>query len=290
VRIQREFGKDFPFALFLRAPTIAQIARVLDCAAANTLDHDVARGVALAYAHQGTRLPLFCITSTAEDLYVFRHLTNYLDSAQPVFVLNVPVQEGEQAPSVEELAGRLCQSIRGIRAQGPYILGGYCFGGIVAFEAAQQLIAGGAEVRLVALFDTPAPGYPRLLGSRRMAAHVKTVGRLMKRETANTGVTAARMYVPRAISADLAQFKAEEQAVSSRVLEDPRLAWRGLCRGRFHVYRVPGDHVTWLQEPNVQVAAARLTEALDLQTRGAGPRPAAASQAARCIGNGRFSG
>jgi amino acid adenylation domain-containing protein len=291
VRIQREFGKEFPFALFLRAPTIAQIALVLDGGTLAIPDRKMAREATLSSsARQGTRLPLFCITSNAQDLYVFRHLTNHLDSAQPLFVLNVPFEEGECVRTVEELAARVCQSIRGIRAHGPYILGGYCFGGIVAFEAAQQLIADGAEVPLVALLDTPAPGYPRLLGSRRMAAHVKALGRFAKRASAPpvTGTTSmvqtvASKYVPKPIDAALAQFMAEDSLVSSRVLEDPRLAWRKLCRGHFQVYRVPGDHVTWLQEGNAQKAAARLTEALDSQNRGAtaSRRPASYHAVAR---------
>jgi amino acid adenylation domain-containing protein len=276
VRMQREFGQEFPFTLFLRAPTIAQTAQVLDGGAAALPDRETARGATLSYARQGTRIPLFSITSHAQDLYVFRHLANHLDSAQPLFVLNVPVEEGEGARTVEELAARVCQSIRGIRAHGPYILGGYCFGGIMAFEAAQQLIADGAEVPLVVLFDTPAPGYPRLLGSSRMAAEVKALGRLAKRAAdppvtgmASIARSAASKYAPKPIDAALVQLMAEDEMVSSRVLEDPRLAWRELCRGNFQVCRVPGDHITWLQEGNAQTAAARLTEALDVQNRAA---------------------
>lgn len=268
VRIQREFGKDLPFALFLRAPTIAQIARVLD--GSTVPEHEIAQAATLSYAHRGTRTPLFCVTSHARDLYVFRHLANYLDTAQPVFVLNVPVREDDEAPTVEELAARVCQSIRGIRAAGPYILGGYCFGGTVAFETARQLIASGAEVPLVALFDTPAPGYPRLLGSRQMAVHVQTLGRLVSKAPAESAdgndvaKAAARAYVPKPIDAAIAQFMAEDPVVRTLLLEDPRLAWRELCRNRFKVYRVPGDHATWLLEPHAQAAAARLTEALEL--------------------------
>jgi thioesterase domain-containing protein/acyl carrier protein len=266
-QIQREFGRDFPFALFLRAPSIAQIARVLDMDAAAIADPGLTGGAVLSHPHRGGRLPLFCITSNAHDLYVFRHLTNHLDRGQPVFVLNVPVRQGEQTPTVEALAARVCQSIHGIRPEGPYILGGYCFGGMLAFEAARQLIAGGAEVPLVAVFDTPAPGYPRLLGSRRMAAYVQAAGWRTKKEAPSAGVIAARMYVPQPIQADLAQFMAQDQPVSSRILEDPRLAWRNLCTGHFQVYLIPGDHVTWLQEPNAKTAALRLTEALQRHTR-----------------------
>lgn len=293
VRIQEEFGKEFPFALFLRAPTIAQVALALDG------DASGAPGM-LSYGRLGSRVPLFCITSRPDDLYVFRHLTKHLDSAQPVFILNVPVREGEAFERVEQLAVRVCESVRSVRTQGPYILGGYCFGGILAYEAAQQLISGGAEVRLVALFDTPTPGYPRILRSRRrywdavrgngagvreVVAHVKTVGRLVGRKSwaraqsslASAGIApaaapatngaslieiAARMYTPKPIDADIVQLIAQDQPVSSRVLEDPRLGWGDLCRGRFQVYKAPGDHVTWLQEPHAQTTAALLSEAL----------------------------
>ncbi|MGA2589395.1 MAG: amino acid adenylation domain-containing protein [Bryobacteraceae bacterium] len=293
VRIQEEFGKEFPFALFLRAPTIAQVALALDGNASGAPDM-------LFYGRPGSRVPLFCITSRPDDLYVFRHLTKHLDSAQPVFVLNAPVRDGEGFERVEQLAARVCESVRNVRTQGPYILGGYCFGGILAFEAAQQLISGGAEVRLVALFDTPTPGYPRILRSRRrywdvirengpgvceVVAHAKTVGRLMGRKTwaraqsslASAGIApavapatdgaslleiAARMYIPKPIDADIVQLIAQDQPVGSRVLEDPRLGWRDLCRGRFQLYKAPGDHVTWLQEPHAQTTAALLSEAL----------------------------
>jgi thioesterase domain-containing protein len=152
----------------------------------------------------------------------------------------------------------------------------------------------------VALFDTPTPGYPRILRSRRrywdavrgngagvreVVAHVKTVGRLVGRKSwaraqsslASAGIApaaapatngaslieiAARMYTPKPIDADIVQLIAQDQPVSSRVLEDPRLGWGDLCRGRFQVYKAPGDHVTWLQEPHAQTTAALLSEAL----------------------------
>ncbi len=46
------------------------------------------------------------------------------------------------------------REIRGVQPHGPYLLGGYCLGGTIAYEAAQQLHAAGEEVALLALFDT----------------------------------------------------------------------------------------------------------------------------------------
>jgi amino acid adenylation domain-containing protein len=302
-RIQEEFRRPFPFALFQRGPTITQIAHALD---ADTPGAPYADTV-LARGTQGSRVPLFCITSAADDLYVFRHITSHLDGPQPVFVLNAPIREGEGLRRVEDLAVRVCESIHGIQGSGPYILGGYCFGGILAFEAAQQLLLQGEEVRLVVLFDTPAPGYPRILSSRQrywdelvsggvvrttvreVLAHAKAVGRLLKSRTlanaqntlVNVGIAAAavrgkdgvnlveaaaRTYVPKPIDADVAQFIAEDQNVSSRVLEDPRLGWRYLCKRDFRVWRVPGDHITWLREPHARATAELLNRVLGERT------------------------
>jgi thioesterase domain-containing protein len=52
------------------------------------------------------------------------------------------------------MAALYLKEIRGVQPHGPYLLGGYCMGGILAYEAAQQLTAAGEEVALLALFDT----------------------------------------------------------------------------------------------------------------------------------------
>jgi hypothetical protein len=58
-----------------------------------------------------------------------------------------------------------------------------------------------------------------------------------------------RMYAPKPIDVPIAQFIAGDEAISTRILEDPRLAWRELCSVEFHVHRVSGSHGTLLAEP-----------------------------------------
>ena len=58
---------------------------------------------------------------------------------------------------MEDLAAAYIAEVRAVQPEGPYFLGGLSFGGIVAFEMAQQLYACGQEVGLLALFDTPTP-------------------------------------------------------------------------------------------------------------------------------------
>jgi thioesterase domain-containing protein len=64
---------------------------------------------------------------------------------------------------VEQMAAHYIEEIRTVQPQGPYYLGGQCFGGMVAFEMAQQLQAQGETVGLLAMFDNYAPGYVQLL-------------------------------------------------------------------------------------------------------------------------------
>jgi len=63
---------------------------------------------------------------------------------------------------VEEHAARYCSAIREMHPEGPVLLGGHCYGGILAFEAARQLMDAGREVRLLVLFEVPTPGYPKV--------------------------------------------------------------------------------------------------------------------------------
>jgi thioesterase domain-containing protein len=51
--------------------------------------------------------------------------------------------------SIEAIASYHLQEIRQVQAHGPYFLGGYSLGGVIAFETAQQLRAAGEEVALL---------------------------------------------------------------------------------------------------------------------------------------------
>jgi thioesterase domain-containing protein len=72
----------------------------------------------------------------------------------------------------------------------------------------------------------------------------------------------ASMYVPKPVDVPLAQFVAQDEAISTRILEDPRLAWREVCGSEFHVHPVRGSHGTLLGEPHAGELARRLRELL----------------------------
>jgi amino acid adenylation domain-containing protein len=166
-RIAEEFKTDVPLAAFLRSPTVAQLASQLEHGSFMDDSTPELGEQVIPLRRGGSRTPLFCISSTVDDAYCYRHVVKYMSVDRPVFVVRNQMRDGEKLPSIEELADRVCDAVSSTTVDVPCILAGYCFGGILAFEAGRLLRSRGQDVRRVVLFDTPAPGYPRLLRSYR---------------------------------------------------------------------------------------------------------------------------
>jgi amino acid adenylation domain-containing protein len=263
--IQKEFGKELPLTALVQAPTVARMALVLEEDGGVTTAAASCETVIPLQPH-GSLLPLFCISSDADDPLCFRPLAKFLGDDRPVLAIANPIEDCEREQSVEELAARVCRSIRGSRPKGPYVLGGYCLGGIVAFEAARQLISAGEEVRLVVLFDTPTPAYPRFL---RGGAHYWRQWRARFLATRSGfgrwGGNVPDSYNPEPLAVSVAHFVAQEEALGTRILRkmvDSRLGWRELCQGEFWLHRVRGSHSTLFLETHAMDLAAELSEIL----------------------------
>jgi thioesterase domain-containing protein len=112
---------------------------------------------------------------------------------QPIYGLEARGLDG-QSPGrtrIEEMAADYIREIRSLQPEGPYYLGGFCFGGIIAFEMARQLHEAGQKVAMLALFDTVIGQARRRQPVRwllkRLRFHLATFTRLPGRErTAHT--------------------------------------------------------------------------------------------------------
>jgi len=113
----------------------------------------------------GSRSAVFAVPGHNGDVFCYRAFAHCLGSDQPFFGLQPPGLDKESRPlaSVEELATYFAAQIRAFQPEGPYIVAGYCAGGTIAFEIAQQLEAQGAAVRFVALIASPWPHWYRAL-------------------------------------------------------------------------------------------------------------------------------
>src|SRR5581483_5869414 len=153
-RIRQQLGYDIPVSTLFLHSTIADLALVLRQRAA-TEQHTTL----IALQPRGTRTPFFCVHPAGGHVFVYIEAARYLGTDQPFYGLQVPdFNEAKVAyNTVEEMAEYHITAIQTVQPQGPYLLGGWSLGGVVAFEMAQQLHRRGQEVALLALFDTNVP-------------------------------------------------------------------------------------------------------------------------------------
>jgi pimeloyl-ACP methyl ester carboxylesterase len=103
----------------------------------------------------GSRPPLFLVPGLGGNVLTFVHLANLLGPDQPLYGFQSRGLDGNETPytEVEEIAEFYLHELRQFRPVGPYLLGGACMGGAVAFEIAQRLVAAGEKVDLLVFVE-----------------------------------------------------------------------------------------------------------------------------------------
>jgi thioesterase domain-containing protein len=241
-------------------------------------------------------LAFFCVHGAGGNVLNFRDLARRLGEGQCFYGLQAKgVTGGEPADSIEAMASAYITAIRSVRPNGPYLLGGYSGGGVVAYEMAQRLLADGERVHLVFL-DTFHPasrlrapsqaerleylvaeGAP-YLWRRGKIKLVRTVegftGNLRIRYAQKRGVPlplelreqhvtrafdqAASRYVPKPYGGPVTLYRARTiHAFLTHV--GPTLGWGDVIK-QLEIVEVPGDHETLMVEPNVAVLIRHLKE------------------------------
>jgi amino acid adenylation domain-containing protein len=147
--LRRAFGiftEGLPISEETGYITIEAIARLIDeCV-------EPSSSLVVCLQSKGSRCPLFLIHAGGGYVFFYRALASRLGPNRPVYGVRAETsadgmgQPFERTRSVEQLAARYIAEIRRVRPTGPYLLGGACFGGVVAFEMARQLRAHGEIV------------------------------------------------------------------------------------------------------------------------------------------------
>jgi thioesterase domain-containing protein/acyl carrier protein len=156
-QINKTFQCNLPLTALLQAPTIRQLVQMLCgekfCSSASLV----------SVQPHGTRPPLFFAPGSGGEPVQCWKLSGCLGPDQPLYGLRSRGLCGEPLQhTIPEMAAYYVQVIRDVQPDGPYYLSGYCFGGLVVYEMAQLLTAQGQDIALLALFDTPAPGFMRV--------------------------------------------------------------------------------------------------------------------------------
>ena len=109
------------------------------------------------------------------NVLLYRQTAQHLPPDQPVYGLQSQGLNGsgELDTTIGAMAARYLEEIVSVQAQGPYYLAGYCLGGTIALEIAQQLRARGEAVGKVILLDTYNEGLvPASIASLAAPMHI----------------------------------------------------------------------------------------------------------------------
>ena len=174
VAIEQLVGGQLSIAALFESPTIAALAERL------TSEHWLPAWQSLVPLQpQGAKPPLFLVHGWGGDVYAFVELAQLLDPDQPVYGIQAVGLGGKVARhiTIESMAAHYVAEIRAFQPEGPYFLGGYSLGGLIAFEVAQQLQHQGQRVALLALLDSePTGGIPWTIYGKTLLLHLSGRG------------------------------------------------------------------------------------------------------------------
>jgi len=259
--------------------------------------------VPLRHTH-GALPPLFTVHGVAGNVLGFYSLAKCLDENQPVYGIQAQslLPERQALLGLEQMAAEYVADMRAVYPHGPYHLLGYSFGGLVAYEIAQQLHAAGLEVGLLGMLDTRQPDLMREK-PRRGPLHMRILWRLhllylrthrrngrlrylwqklRERVQRVNYMYAANNGTGKVVSAERNVREINYVAGVSytvrpypgkvtlfRAEPDPSeaslpadLNWDQVAMGGVEIKHLPGDHGRILYQPGLNALAAELTAAL----------------------------
>jgi amino acid adenylation domain-containing protein len=254
-RIEKELGRRLPLAALFRGATLASLASSLREAGGAPLPASV------VLLQEGLGRPSFWFHALDGSTLLYADLARSLRGL-PLYGLEAD-GNGAAGTDLQGLAARYAEAIVQVQPRGPYLLGGWSFGGLVAWETARRLNEMEREVGLVTLLDSRPPdpdaeppgldeGFLSTLDAHRRAA-------------VRAHLDALRGYRPQPLDCPVVLFLAADRPQGETT--DRAALWRPLARGRLDVETVPGDHFHLLSEPDVDVLAVKLRATLEGENR-----------------------
>jgi thioesterase domain-containing protein/acyl carrier protein len=298
VQIEKATGKRLPLEALFQTPSVERLATELQ---RNTKGDEWSAMVPLQKS--GHRPPLFLVHTTPGDILGYGNLVHHLGSDQPCYGFQALGFKDGALPhdSIEAMAAYYIELLRKFQAAGPYYLGGWCFGGIVAFEMAQQLRAAGQEIAGLLLMETvsvtPGPGnlayhlqrfkclasmspdrWRRyLIAKAKYRRQVEMDNRMRFKQAGENVDPGQRRWLARLEQVYNANLIALEKYRSkpydgkvtlfnaierdAGVIPDPYYGWVGIASD-IEVHEVAGDHDTMLAEPNATSLASAVRKVL----------------------------
>jgi thioesterase domain-containing protein/acyl carrier protein len=297
--IEKVFGRRLPIVSLFEAPTVEKLAIVLR--RARTLPSTLP---VVAIQPLGSRRPFFNVHDGYGKTMHYGLLAQLLGSEQPFYGIMAQEKDDRaiQRQSIQAIASYYIAEMRKCQPTGPYSLGGFCLGGIIAFEMAQQLHQAGEQVAFLCLFDSVNPATPprkrtrferlqrkiRSSGPQSLGRTTSVLATLMARRT--TDFVQRVIWPDKRAVAERLQFSDFEIGIRNLIMplaqsynprpylgkitlicanidaesfkNSPDRGWTDVAKGGLEIYEFPCSHEAMFQHPVVHFVAARLNDCL----------------------------
>ncbi|MBD2043729.1 SDR family NAD(P)-dependent oxidoreductase [Microcoleus sp. FACHB-672] len=157
-RIEEQFNQKLPLATLFESPTVEQLANIF-----RPSEVPVSFDSLVAIKSGDAYPPLFLVHDADGETMLYLNLARLLNPERPVYGLRPYSKNGFPIlhTRLSEMVNYYIEKIRNVQPQGPYLLGGLCAGGVIAYAIAEELQTQGEKVALVALIDSLDVQAPR---------------------------------------------------------------------------------------------------------------------------------
>jgi thioesterase domain-containing protein/acyl carrier protein len=279
-RIEKQFGKKLTITALIQAPTVETLVLLLK-------QENPAWSPLVPLHAGGSKPTFFFVHGLGGTVMRFHELARYMVPDQPFYCFQAQGMDGKlpYLDRVEEMASLYLEHLRAAQSRGPYFLGGYSFGGLVALEMARRLLSEHEEIAVLTLVDTYLPrnesqsllgkffslsaGQKLAYAKKRLTRYGRGIKRRIDALSLPPAIKAVReacaaaelRYKPHLYPGRVVLFRASEKAL--RGLDDARGGWSEYAAGGIEVHEIDGDHGNILNEPQVRQLAAEIRSLLE---------------------------
>lgn len=204
--IHRDLGKGMSPATLFRAPTIELLAEAIDGEAISKWR------CLVPIRAEGFRPPFYCVHGAAANVLYCEVLARHLPDDLPFYALQSLGLDGKAEPltRIEDMAELYVSEVRAAQPEGPYYIGGYSTGGVIAFEMARRLVAAGDDVAILTMLNSGCP--------------------VASPHSPRRSWLVQRRLIPAMLSLELNMLLVQRRGVRHVARRQLALAWRRACK------------------------------------------------------------